>query len=187
MLRRAENVTFAIGEFGFLGGFKTKHKGPLHVSVGRSRYVVHSDWLQRELDALLVEASSYPTRFVENGEKALWGYKEKWYWDNEGLNADEIYAVLTARDVRAKKSIDRAKSIAGMATAPALENRRGHLSAELRQLVWMRDGGACTQCGANIELQFDHIIPVAMGGATNEENLQILCGTCNRTKGNSVG
>jgi 5-methylcytosine-specific restriction endonuclease McrA len=52
--------------------------------------------------------------------------------------------------------------------------------------VWQRDRGQCRQCGANTELQFDHIIPLAKGGSTSEANLQILCGPCNRRKGASI-
>jgi 5-methylcytosine-specific restriction endonuclease McrA len=29
----------------------------------------------------------------------------------------------------------------------------------------------------------DHVIPVALGGATTLANLQLLCGACNREKG----
>jgi 5-methylcytosine-specific restriction endonuclease McrA len=29
----------------------------------------------------------------------------------------------------------------------------------------------------------DHVIPVALGGATTLANLQLLCGDCNREKG----
>ncbi len=36
------------------------------------------------------------------------------------------------------------------------------------------------------ELQFDHLIPLAFGGATTEQNLQILCGPCDRRKGASI-
>lgn len=53
----------------------------------------------------------------------------------------------------------------------------------LRQVVWRRDGGRCVQCGAESNLHFDHIIPVARGGATTIENLQILCAQCNLSKG----
>ena len=53
----------------------------------------------------------------------------------------------------------------------------------MRQVVWRRDGGRCVQCGAEVNLHFDHIIPVAKGGATTIENLQILCAPCNLSKG----
>lgn len=35
-------------------------------------------------------------------------------------------------------------------------------------------------------LEMDHIIPVAKGGCTVEENLQTLCWKCNRSKGDKI-
>ncbi len=71
------------------------------------------------------------------------------------------------------------------APAPTI---RGAIPDDLKQYVWQRDRGRCRcrQCGSNIELQFDHLIPLAFGGATTEQNLQILCGPCNRRKGASI-
>lgn len=47
--------------------------------------------------------------------------------------------------------------------------------------------GRCALCGAtNREqpLEIDHIIPRSRGGTNDLENLQVLCGPCNRSKGN---
>jgi 5-methylcytosine-specific restriction endonuclease McrA len=60
--------------------------------------------------------------------------------------------------------------------------RRDVIPDDVKQLVWLRDGGRCRHCGAQAELQFDHIIPFSMGGSSNSENLQILYGPCNRRK-----
>ena len=35
-------------------------------------------------------------------------------------------------------------------------------------------------------LEFDHIIPISLGGATSEDNLQILCRACNQKKSNRI-
>lgn len=63
------------------------------------------------------------------------------------------------------------------------EGGREPIPQGVRQVVWRRDGGCCVQCGAEVNLHFDHIIPVAKGGATTVENLQILCASCNLSKG----
>ena len=63
---------------------------------------------------------------------------------------------------------------------------RGVIPDDVKQLVWLRDGGKCQLCGSTGELQFDHIIPVALGGSTSPDNLQVLCGSCNRTKGGGI-
>jgi hypothetical protein len=48
----------------------------------------------------------------------------------------------------------------------------------VRRAVFERDGGKCVECGSTFDLQYDHVIPVALGGATTVENLQLLCGDC---------
>lgn len=52
----------------------------------------------------------------------------------------------------------------------------------MRSHVWMRDGGCCSfvgkdghRCGSGWRIEFDHILPLAMGGLTVPENLRLLC------------
>ena len=47
-------------------------------------------------------------------------------------------------------------------------------------------GEACANCGAADSLVLDHIIPIAKGGRSALENLQLLCAECNRLKGKLV-
>ncbi len=68
------------------------------------------------------------------------------------------------------------------APVPPIQQRRGVLPRELRRQVYERDGGRCQNCGSQFDLQYDHIIPFSMGGATSVDNLQLLCGTCNQRK-----
>ena len=64
--------------------------------------------------------------------------------------------------------------------------RRDPIPSDVKMLVWSRDGGACTGCGAQEKLHFDHIIPVAKGGGSTAENIQILCETCNLKKSDKI-
>ena len=45
--------------------------------------------------------------------------------------------------------------------------RRERIPDEVKALVWERDDGRCVRCGAEHDLQFDHVIPVAKGGGVN--------------------
>lgn len=49
--------------------------------------------------------------------------------------------------------------------------------------VGRRDGFKCAACGSVDDLQLDHIEPVALGGETHPNNLQLLCKPCNIQKG----
>jgi 5-methylcytosine-specific restriction endonuclease McrA len=64
--------------------------------------------------------------------------------------------------------------------------RRESIPREIRLAIFQRDDGKCVECGSTFDLQYDHIIPVALGGATSEQNLQLLCAGCNREKGASL-
>ncbi len=65
--------------------------------------------------------------------------------------------------------------------------KRRALTVAVRKAVWERDGGRCVQCGGQESLELDHVIPWADGGADTVGNLQLLCRTCNRGKGRTVG
>lgn len=57
----------------------------------------------------------------------------------------------------------------------------------IKAVVYQRDGGRCVECGyEGPYLEFDHIWPRSKGGPTSSNNIQLLCGQCNRTKGNRV-
>lgn len=63
------------------------------------------------------------------------------------------------------------------------------MTKKLREHIKKRDNYTCCTCGnstnaePNLLLEIDHIIPIARGGKTVEENLQTLCWKCNRAKG----
>lgn len=57
---------------------------------------------------------------------------------------------------------------------------------KIRAEVFQRYGGKCAQCGAREYLEFDHIIPLALGGANTVGNLQLLCRKCNLAKSDRI-
>ena len=57
---------------------------------------------------------------------------------------------------------------------------------EDKQLLYGKQDGRCNGCKQKfniINFEIDHIVPRADGGGNEIENLQLLCGFCNRTKG----
>jgi len=60
--------------------------------------------------------------------------------------------------------------------------RRPGIPEAVKLVVHRRDGGRCAYCGSSELLQFDHIIPVSMGGNSEVANLQLACSDCNRRK-----
>jgi hypothetical protein len=71
------------------------------------------------------------------------------------------------------------------ATDDTRQDRR-RISKEVRNAVWIRDGGICVECGADDYLEFDHVIPVAKGGSNTVENVQLLCRRCNGKKSDKI-
>ena len=60
-------------------------------------------------------------------------------------------------------------------------------SAENRQRLYGEQGGYCAGCGEHFQsrhLEVDHYIARSKGSTDHIDNLQLLCGHCNRTKGN---
>lgn len=63
-----------------------------------------------------------------------------------------------------------------------------YISAALRRLVIERAANHCEYCGLSQTSQIatfhiDHVIPVAAGGETTEDNLALACVSCSLRKG----
>lgn len=69
------------------------------------------------------------------------------------------------------------------ARRPQPPRSRRRLSLAERTSILDRDGWACVRCGSTTDLELDHVIPFARGGACSATNLQTLCQRCNRRKG----
>ena len=68
-----------------------------------------------------------------------------------------------------------------------LPGDRKALSVRKRFFVFKRDKYRCRMCGATgVELEVDHVVPVANGGSDAIDNLQTLCFKCNRGKRDSA-
>jgi hypothetical protein len=96
------------------------------------------------------------------GGRTYWWCMDRFFWEDDGLSAGDVFALVYERNHRAQRRLARAHQTVALPDHPA------------------------QVAGEAFELQFDHIIPVALGGASTAENLQILCGPCNRAKGAEV-
>jgi len=56
----------------------------------------------------------------------------------------------------------------------------------IRDRIFKRDGKYCCNCGSTERLEIDHIIPLSRGGRADEDNLQVLCKSCNCKKGSGI-
>ena len=62
-------------------------------------------------------------------------------------------------------------------------NRRRYIPEEHRRYILWRDEGKCRMCNSTDDLTIDHIMPIVLGGTNELTNLQVLCRSCNSSKG----
>ena len=116
--------------------------------------------------------------------KSWWWYLDRFWWDSEGLAAEDVQALILHREQRKQVTLERAR--AGLhGKAEAVERsarRREPIPESVRHEVWRRDEGRCVDCGSRDRLEFDHIVPVSEGGSNTARNLELRCESCNRRK-----
>lgn len=175
MLRKAENVKFS-----HRPGFWTG-KGPAVLTIGKKVFLLRK-MSRSEFQERLDFQRQYPRPVAKISGRRYWHYQNRFYWENEDLSSDQVYALITTREQRRTQQIERAQAIVAMGSHPRGSAPRTRIPDDVKHYVWTRDGGTCQGCGSTDEIQYDHIIPVSKGGSSNVENLQILCGPCNRFK-----
>lgn len=127
-----------------------------------------------------------PSRITAGGYESkfgTWGLAKAAFV--ERVNAD-VTVVDRRRDEKRDQFMPQAARV-----APKAEDRRA-IPLGLRYKVLSRDRFRCVICGRSpandlsVALHVDHIVPVAVGGKTIEENLRTLCADCNLGKGRTI-
>ena len=136
-----------------------------------------------------VLAASFETPVLlhedESRHRRWWLFRHEVYWEEESLDVLEVKALALERLTTKDRRIKRAVAMMEQADAFTSPTREA-IPDDVKVFVWNRDGGRCVGCGSKERLEFDHVIPVALGGANTARNLQLLCERCNRAKGASI-
>ena len=120
-----------------------------------------------------------------DGQRVFWWTAAGMFWADDALDCRDVALLVWDRERRSDARLDRLRSMRAREEAVAV-HRRARIPEEVRAFVWDRDEGRCVRCAAEDDLQFDHVIPVARGGSASVDNVQVLCGECNRLKSDSV-
>lgn len=124
-----------------------------------------------------------PCQIAAYRDRIYWWYRDHFYWtNNHDYAAQDVKALLFARERQHQRQLEHAHAVMAASQSPAAR-KRIPIPQDVKRAVFERDQGCCVQCDSSFEIQYDHIIPFSMGGATTIENLQLLCARCNQQKG----
>ena len=122
-------------------------------------------------------------------DEAVLNVEYKFAYTSDGGMAQRSFTV-PMNEENITELINRLES--KLTTQALAKEQRALMTSKLRTQVKERDNYTCCQCGnsthaePNLLLEIDHIIPIAKGGLTKEDNLQTLCWKCNRSKGSKL-
>jgi len=116
--------------------------------------------------------------------RAVWLFRREVFTAEPSLSKEETVALILHREAGKSRTIKRA--LASIRVERDDSGKRGPIPDDVKIFVWQRDKGRCVKCGGASNLEFDHIIPLAMGGSNTARNIQLLCERCNRSKGGNL-
>lgn len=122
-------------------------------------------------------------------DEAILNVEYKFTYTSDGGMAQRSFTVPMNEEniIELVNALESKLSIEALA-----KEQRAMMTSKLRMFIKERDKFTCCQCvnstsaEPNLLLEVDHIIPIAKGGLTQEDNLQTLCWKCNRSKGAKI-
>ena len=154
---------------------------PLNISYRLHSEQHHTTYSERQFVRMSESQRTRPVLVTTRGALSWWWYLDRFWWDDERLDATEVRAFVLERDARTMRhgeAVERTRAVAVGELPPMLAGSDGAVPESVRTAVWRRDGGRCVDCGADGDLVFDVIIPVSRGGSLNTPNIELRCRSC---------
>jgi len=105
----------------------------------------------------------------------------------EGIPVRELFSEQTTMSINSTNATNAAnlQAQAPLTADPQKNPYRGDrtLPIEVRRGALARANFKCENCSSTFALQFEHRIPVALGGRSTAENVLLLCRNCNFRRG----
>jgi hypothetical protein len=178
MLRKAEHAHFAAVRVG--GIFRTITKTYFYPDKGgRVRSAEISD---EHLAQIQRAHNNDPVKVWSNGSRNYWVFKGLFYSESDSLSSADVKVLILDRERKTQRRINQAKVAVSSDTVDRVFTRTP-IPDDVKVFVWRRDRGRCVRCQSQTRLEYDHVIPVVMGGSNTARNIQLLCERCNREKG----
>lgn len=135
------------------------------------------------------EAGFYSRLGFANIDEKVLTVEYKFSYTSGGGMAQRSFTVPMTEDT----IVELIKTLESKLTASAFaKEQRTLMTKKLREFIKIRDNFTCCMCSnstyiePNLLLEIDHIVPIAKGGLTAENNLQTLCWKCNRSKSDKL-
>jgi 5-methylcytosine-specific restriction endonuclease McrA len=126
----------------------------------------------------------------EGSDGDVLAYVLKFFLDKKDPLRKRDKRVTSAPEVRKSETATSGPEVrkSGGATSEAEVRKRIPIRAAVRRTVLKRTNGACAfidpitkkTCGSRHQIEIDHILPLALGGDNQPENLRTLCREHNR-------
>ena len=138
-------------------------------------------------------SASFKAKLERAQELNFKGAKEDLLLENVLSEALDLYIAKHCPKERIKRRRARLAKRQASRPGPGVKLSRGlkpapsrYIPAQLRDEVFERDEYQCTyesktgiRCECKVNLELDHIVPIARGGTTTKDNIRLLCQTHN--------
>src|SRR5829696_2196198 len=72
--------------------------------------------------------------FTRDDGKRLWMFRDRFYWEDQGLDTEDVTALAREREMKRQRQLDRAHSVARADDVPVA--KRESIPREVRLAVW---------------------------------------------------
>ena len=175
----------------FLGDAKAGLCAELTIGEGESlRRVTVTDILVGEAATECMKEQMEKPVCLDSLSPFIWAYRGLVFEikgpSRVAYSLEQLMLIIRHSALKEERKWQRMAAVVAATEKSNSKPAREHLPDAVKQYVWRRDQGRCVKCGSSEKLEYDHIIPIALGGSNTDRNLQLLCEPCNRSKSASI-